>query len=110
MNPDVNDLWLGKMQQEIGVLTTNVMLLSLQCDALQRKTVTDAQLIDALKSRCHAAECANEQLKTQLQPEVKVRKAAQSLKSRQALQTYEHTHTHTSIAEQGDGQNQVQSA
>ena len=106
MTPDVNDLWLGKMQQEIGVLTTNVMLLSLQRDALQSKTVADAQLIDALKSRCHAAECANEQLKAQLQPEVKIRRAAQSLKSRQALQT----HTHTSIAEQGDGQNQVQSA
>jgi hypothetical protein len=120
MTSDVNDLWLGKMQQEIGVLTTNVMLLSLQRDALQSKTVADAQLIDALKSRCHAAECANEQLKAQLQPEVKIRKTAQSLKSRQAPLTHEHvpehkyehtqTQTHTSIAEQGDGQNQVQSA
>ena len=103
MTHDVNDVWLGKMQQDIGVLTTNVMLLSLQRDALQSKTMADAQLIDSLKSRCHAAECANEQLKAQIQPEVKIRRAAQSPKNRQTLKTQ------TSIAETDNGQNQVQS-
>jgi hypothetical protein len=73
MNVDVNDQWLGRMQQELGVLSSNVMLLNLQRDALAAKVALDAELIDALKKRCLVAESANEELRAQLQPEVKAR-------------------------------------
>jgi multidrug efflux pump subunit AcrA (membrane-fusion protein) len=65
--------WLGRMQQEIGVLQTNLMLVNLQRDALLQKTQENTALIDALKIRCQSAEDANAQLKRQLQPHLQSR-------------------------------------
>ena len=76
MNIDVNDLWLGRMQQELGVLSSNLMLVTLQRNALQAKLVQEAELIEALKARCQSAETANETLRALLQPDVKVRQKA----------------------------------
>lgn len=65
---NIQSQWLGRMQQEIGVLQTNVMLLNLQQDALRAQTHADAQLIEALKARCQNAEQANAELREQLRP------------------------------------------
>ena len=73
MTIDINNLWLGRMQQEIGVLSSNVMLLTLQCDALRTQAQLDAELIEALKRRCQAAEQDNQALKAQIQPAVQAR-------------------------------------
>lgn len=73
MNADINNLWLGRLQQELGVLSSNVMLLTLQRDALQEQIQTKAQLIEALKVRCSAAEQANAELREQIQPQLKSR-------------------------------------
>lgn len=81
MNVDVNDLWLGRMQQELGVLSSNVMLLTLQRDSLSVKVAQDAELIEALKNRCQQAESANEDLRVQIQPNVKARQAARKPRS-----------------------------
>lgn len=72
---DIQSRWLGRMQTEIGVLSTNLMLVQIQRDALAAKVAADAELIEALKARCQAAEDANRELKAQFQPEVKARKA-----------------------------------
>ena len=74
MTNDVNDLWLGRMQQELGVLSSNLMLVNLQRDALENKVLADAELIQALKARCQQAEQANAELKAQIQPEIPVRR------------------------------------
>ena len=65
---DIQSRWLGRMQQEIGVLHTNIMLLEIQRDALVAKSTADGELIEALKARCPAAEDANKELKAQLRP------------------------------------------
>jgi len=74
MTNDVNDLWLGRMQQELGVLSSNLMLVNLQRDALENKVLDDAELIQALKARCQQVEQANAELKAQIQPEIPVRR------------------------------------
>lgn len=73
MTNDINNLWLGRIQQEIGVLSSNVMLLTLQCDALRTQAQLDAELIEALKRRCQVAEQDNLTLKAQMQPAVRAR-------------------------------------
>ena len=70
----IQSQWLGRMQQEIGVLQTNLMLLQLERDALATKISDAAALIEALKTRCKAAEEANVDLKAQLQPNPHARK------------------------------------
>ncbi len=71
---DIQSRWLGRMQTEIGVLSTNLMLVEIQRDALAAKVAADAELIEALKARAQAAEDASRELKARLQPEVKARK------------------------------------
>ena len=71
---DLQSQWLGRMQQEIGVLHTNLMLAHLERDALTAKIAADACLIEALKARCTAAEEANTDLKAELQPKTHARK------------------------------------
>jgi hypothetical protein len=63
------------MQQEIGVLHSNIMLLELQCESLLAGSQKDSELIDALKARCQAAEDANKELKAQLRPITRPRKS-----------------------------------
>jgi len=71
---DIQSRWLGRMQTEIGVLSTNLMLVEIQRDALAAKVAADAELIEALKARAQAAEDASRELKVRLRPEVKARK------------------------------------
>jgi hypothetical protein len=63
------ELWLGRMQNELGVLTSNLMLLEIQRDKLAAKVIADAELIEALKNRIKIAEEANTELKAVIQPE-----------------------------------------
>ncbi len=51
---DIQSRWLGRMQTEIGVLSTNLMLVEIQRDALAAKVAADAELIQALKARVPA--------------------------------------------------------
>ena len=74
MTDDIQSRWLGRMQTEIGVLSTNLMLVEIQRDALAAKVAADAELIEALKARAQTAEDANRELKARLRPEVKARK------------------------------------
>lgn len=62
-------LWLGKMQNELGALSSNLMLLEIQKEKLTTRVLADAELIAALKKRIEIAEQANEELKAMLQPE-----------------------------------------
>ena len=68
MTDDLQSRWLGRMQSEIGVLATNLMLAEIQRDALAAKVAADAELIEALKARIQAAEDANRELRQQIQP------------------------------------------
>ncbi len=72
---NLQNQWLGRMQQEIGVLHTNLMLAHLERDSLAAKIAEDACLIEALKARCLAAETANVDLKARLQPLTHARKS-----------------------------------
>lgn len=65
-NSDINSLWLGRMQTELGTLQSNVMLLEIRCDQLQQKATEDAALIEALKTRVRTAESARAELASQV--------------------------------------------
>ena len=81
MTDDIQSRWLGRMQSEIGVLATNLMLAEIQRDALAAKVAADAELIEALKARIQAAEDANRELRQQIQPKVKARHGPHSVQS-----------------------------
>lgn len=63
---DINSAWLGRMQTELGVLSSNVMLLEIQRDQMAEKIAADAALIDALKKRVQVAEAARDELANQV--------------------------------------------
>lgn len=60
--------WLGQMQTEIGVLSTNNMLKDIKIATLSEKCTQLSDLVEALKDRCQQAEKANQELKEQIQP------------------------------------------
>jgi hypothetical protein len=60
--------WLGQMQTELGVLSSNAMLLNIQNAQLTEENTNQAALIDALKERILQAEKDNQVLKEQIQP------------------------------------------
>lgn len=60
--------WLGQMQNEIGVLSTNNMLMEIRVKNLTATLEQQSELIEALKERCQTAEKANQELKEQIQP------------------------------------------
>lgn len=68
-NQSEQSLWLGRMQNELGALSSNIMLLEIQRDKLAAKVLADTELIAALKERIKIAEEANTELKAMIQPE-----------------------------------------
>ncbi|WP_345815299.1 hypothetical protein AAGS40_23305 [Paraburkholderia sp. PREW-6R] len=66
METSIDSAWLGRMQTELGVLSSNVMLLELQRDQMAKQITQDAALIDALKRRVKEAEAARTELAEQL--------------------------------------------
>jgi hypothetical protein len=64
-----NDAWLGKMQNELGVLYSNIWLLEIQKERLAQKVISDAELIAHLKERILKLEEANTELKAIIQPD-----------------------------------------
>ncbi len=78
---DIQSRWLGRMQTEIGVLSTNLMLVEIQRDALAAKVAADAELIQALKARVQGAEEANRELRQQIQPKMKARNGPHPVQS-----------------------------
>lgn len=60
--------WLGQMQTELGVLSSNNMLLNIQNTQLTEENANHLALIDALKERILKAEKDNQELKEQIQP------------------------------------------
>lgn len=60
--------WLGQMQTELGVLSSNNMLLNIQNAQLNEENTNQAALIEALKDRILNAEKDNQALKEQIQP------------------------------------------
>lgn len=63
------DAWLGKIQNELGVLYSNVWLLEIQKERLTAKVFQDAELISHLKERILKLEEANAELKALIQPD-----------------------------------------
>jgi hypothetical protein len=63
------DAWLGKMQNELGVLYSNVWMLEIQKERLTNRVLQDAELIAHLKERILKLEQANTELKETIQPE-----------------------------------------
>lgn len=63
------DAWLAKMQNELGVLYSNVWLLEIQKEKLTQRVVADAELIAHLKERILKLEESNTELKEMIQPE-----------------------------------------
>ena len=68
------DAWLAKMQNELGVLYSNVWLLEIQKEKLTQRVVADAELIAHLKERILKLEESNTELKEMIQPERRNRK------------------------------------
>jgi hypothetical protein len=68
------DAWLGKMQNELGVLYSNVWMLEIQKERLTQRVLQDAELISHLKERILKLEQSNTELKEMIQPERKTRK------------------------------------
>jgi hypothetical protein len=66
--------WLGKMQNELGVLYSNVWMLEIQKERLTQRVLRDAELISLLKERILKLEESNTELKEMIQPERKTRK------------------------------------
>jgi hypothetical protein len=66
--------WLGKMQNELGVLYSNVWMLEIQKERLTQRVLQDAELISLLKERILKLEESNTELKEMIQPERKTRK------------------------------------
>jgi hypothetical protein len=60
--------WLGQMQTELGVLSSNNMLLNIQNASLNEENANHLALIEALKERILKAEKDNQELKEQIQP------------------------------------------
>jgi hypothetical protein len=67
------DAWLGKIQNELGVLYSNMWLLEIQKERLAAKVLQDAELISHLKERILKLEQANTELKEVVQPQRKKR-------------------------------------
>lgn len=63
------DAWLGKIQNELGVLYSNVWLLEIQKEKLTKRVLADAELISHLKERILKLEQANDELKAMIQPD-----------------------------------------
>jgi hypothetical protein len=60
--------WLGQMQTEMGVLSTNNMLKDIQIKRLSEECTHLSDTVEALKERILKAEKANQELKEQIQP------------------------------------------
>ena len=68
MTEEIMNAWVGSMQNEIGVLTTNLMLAELKIDSVVGENTRLTDHIEALTNRCHLAEADNQALKEQIQP------------------------------------------
>lgn len=68
-NATEQDAWLGKIQNELGVLYSNYWLLEIQKEKLTHRVLADAELIAHLKERILKLEQANTELRESIQPE-----------------------------------------
>lgn len=68
---DLDQLWLGKMQTELGVLLSNNMRLDLQNQLLLSANSELSKQLESARLRIQAAESDNEILRTQLRSKKK---------------------------------------
>ena len=61
------DAWIAKVQTELGIITTNNLLLEITNKALEQENTNHIELIEALKVRILSAEKANQELKESIQ-------------------------------------------
>jgi hypothetical protein len=61
------DAWIAKVQTELGVITTNNLLLEITNKSLEQENINHLELIEALKVRILATEKANQELKESIQ-------------------------------------------
>lgn len=57
------DAWIAKVQTELGIITTNNLLLEITNQALEQEKINAFELIEALKARIVLAEKGNQELK-----------------------------------------------
>lgn len=63
LSPEIQQLWLGRLQTEIGVQASNVLLYQTIIDDLNKRIETDSALIETLRNRVKEAEAVNVELK-----------------------------------------------
>ena len=68
ISEELFDKWIAKVQSELGIITTNNLLLEITNKSLQDENVNNLALIEALKVRIIETEKSNQELKECIQP------------------------------------------